>query len=206
MVIFVYCFHSQRAIHTIEPNDDGLAYLIAVNIVKGQNISTPDVLPNGCFDVLCNPNVTDEMRESLTVQQLALHRCVFEDDLMGLDLKYQVLGIEDIQPMDLIQCYVINLLGLSLGMETWLNNDGWIEANSNECEWLGIECECSNDVCKKESVVEIKLPMNNLTGTLPGAELSNLPYLRRLELWDNELHGDTVPILGMYTFEQIILG
>ena len=64
----------------------------------------------------------------------------------------------------------------------WRNNTGWNNSSdTNFCRWHGI-------TCLHDSVFELKLPNNNLTGTLP----TGVRYLRSLwtlHLDSNNLYG-----------------
>lgn len=83
---------------------------------------------------------------------------------------------------------LINLYNATNGAG-WTNKTGWQQGaagnNCNVCSWHGVTC---ND---DQRVMEIRLPNNNLSGTLP-ATLTNLSLLKVLVLYDNNLNG-TIP-------------
>lgn len=69
----------------------------------------------------------------------------------------------------------------------WFQNQGWME-NSTPCEWFGITCQ-------GDTIVELRLPDNNLEGILP-PELGDFPSLRVLDLSNNMLKGSIPPEIG----------
>lgn len=71
----------------------------------------------------------------------------------------------------------------STGGSGWNDKRGWGDAPGTECSWRGITCNSVQD-----SVTEIWLDGNNLTGSLPAA-IGGLPNLEVLYLANNSLTG-----------------
>jgi hypothetical protein len=72
----------------------------------------------------------------------------------------------------------------------WNKKGGWLGPVGSECGWYGITCDLFQN-----HVIQIKLPDNNLIGTLPDS-IGNFSKLRTLDLNYNELEGDIPAQLG----------
>jgi Leucine-rich repeat (LRR) protein len=84
----------------------------------------------------------------------------------------------------LLSRYAMATLYHSTGGESWTESENWL-TTLHVCEWYPkSETQCDED----RNVVELKLPGNNLNGTLP-AELVFLSTLERLDLSNNEIEG-----------------
>ena len=74
--------------------------------------------------------------------------------------------------------------------DNWHNNTNWdttsVPTSTEVDSWFGVRAGIVGDV-----VVLLKLPSNNLIGTIP-AELGNMMYLAELDLSDNQL-SDSIP-------------
>jgi hypothetical protein len=65
--------------------------------------------------------------------------------------------------------------------DNWTSHNLWL--NSYEpCTWFRVGCSYGH-------VIELDLYTNNLSGTIPIAELRDLPYLSRLHLGQNDFYG-----------------
>ncbi|NOQ39680.1 MAG: hypothetical protein GQ562_05115 [Anaerolineales bacterium] len=73
------------------------------------------------------------------------------------------------------------------GGANWNRNDGWL-TDTSPCEWYGISCSENN-------LVELKLPDNNLVGSIP-IEIGYLSALEVLDLRNNTLSGPIPPEIG----------
>ncbi len=73
------------------------------------------------------------------------------------------------------------------GGASWTNQTNWLGAEGTECTWYGVTCSASPPF----TVLELRLPTNNLTGTLP-ASIADLASLQILELYGNAI-GGTIP-------------
>ena len=69
--------------------------------------------------------------------------------------------------------------------DNWSDNSGWNGALGTECSWYGV-------TCTGDSVTQLSLISNQLTGSIP-AELGNLTNLQRLNLSTNQLTG-SIPV------------
>lgn len=67
----------------------------------------------------------------------------------------------------------------------WTNRDGWLAPESAPCAWYGVTCAAGR-------VVEVRLPANNLRGSLPAA-LGRLSAVTVLDLRANALFGPIPP-------------
>lgn len=87
---------------------------------------------------------------------------------------------------------------------SWTNKTGWQNGSAgsdcNVCNWFGVTC---ND---EDRVMEIRLPNNGLSGTLP-ASMTNIGLLKTLVLYDNNFSG-ALPtwFSGFLHIETIDLG
>lgn len=78
----------------------------------------------------------------------------------------------------------------SLNGPNWKNNTNWLDDEVQYCYWFGINCNGT------EHVIELFLPNNNLTGTLP-SNLSQLLWLQNLSLGSNAITGGLSAIEGL---------
>jgi len=104
-------------------------------------------------------------------------------------------------PLDefrLTQKYALLVLYYATQGESWTNKDGWLDPNTDECEWNGIECESMLINGNSQDVVsEIDLVDNNLNGDFP-ADIALLQGLQVLDLWDNpKLTGQIPTSIGL---------
>ena len=72
-----------------------------------------------------------------------------------------------------MQRYILALLFLSNGGDTWIDNHNWM-TQEHECEWYGVSCNTYEGM-----VDEIDLSYNNLSGPMP-PELGEMRGLERL--------------------------
>ena len=86
----------------------------------------------------------------------------------------------------LTQKYALLVLYYATQGDSWTNNDGWLDPNTDECEWNGITaCErVLVDGIPRDVVTEIDLNTNNLNGDFP-ADIALLQGLQVLNLFDN---------------------
>ena len=92
----------------------------------------------------------------------------------------------------------LKLLYDSTGGEYWTydgaDNGHWNFSDPNPCfptPWQGLTCDSSNTI-----ISEMSLGLFNLTGSLPGEVFTNLPELRGLYLYNNDLSGSIPESLG----------
>eukprot|EP00804_Cyclotella_cryptica_P003506 CCRYP_002138-RC/>CCRYP_002138-RC protein AED:0.21 eAED:0.21 QI:1379/0.66/0.71/1/0.33/0.57/7/128/1232 len=88
-----------------------------------------------------------------------------------------------------------DMLGLkhiykNLGGEWWINNSGWLDNETDHCEWFGIVCN------QMGQVSQVNLKSNNLTGELfyndtwgVGYLFGDLLNLEKMDLAMNKIHG-----------------
>lgn len=95
--------------------------------------------------------------------------------------------------------YLINLYNSTNGdnwTNTLLNNAAWDVNNpaSDPCDnyWYGVVCNIGNN-----SIRQIQLGSNNLSGTLPSDLASALPNLEIFEVYSNNLTGDVPNLDGL---------
>jgi hypothetical protein len=81
----------------------------------------------------------------------------------------------------------------------WARSDNWLSSNMSSCYWVGIGCI-------NWRVVQINLPSNQLTGTLPNT-IGNLLMLELLNVEGNHLSG-TIPdsIKNLSRLQRLWLG
>lgn len=79
--------------------------------------------------------------------------------------------------------------------ENWINHDNWGGAAGTECDWFGVTCDQG-----QAHVIEIKLPQNGLSGSLPA--LTGLTALQRFNANDNALTGTIPELSGMDALAQ----
>ena len=72
--------------------------------------------------------------------------------------------------------------------DNWVDNTGWLGSPGTECSWEGV-------TCNGNSITEITLRFNRLTGSIP-PELGQLSQLTYLSLLFNQLTGSIPPELG----------
>ena len=82
----------------------------------------------------------------------------------------------------------------------WINSSGWGGAIGTECAWYGVTCAASGN-----SVEELSLPGNNLSGPLP-SNLQDLYALKLLYLGNNALTGSIPPLAGMHDLQDFAIG
>jgi hypothetical protein len=92
-----------------------------------------------------------------------------------------------------VECVALLQFFTQTGGLQWLSNTHWLRFHSGNppCDWYGITCDSGH-------VVELSLPANQLSGTLPLA-LGNLGRLSRLRLEKNGLQGRIPPTLCRLT-------
>jgi Leucine-rich repeat (LRR) protein len=64
--------------------------------------------------------------------------------------------------------------------DDWFNKTGWKSSDTPVCDWFGIVCESFN------KITEIRLPSNNLVGTIP-SDIYKITSLQRLDVQDNQI-------------------
>eukprot|EP01060_Flectonema_neradi_P011413 TRINITY_DN18498_c0_g1_i1.p1 TRINITY_DN18498_c0_g1~~TRINITY_DN18498_c0_g1_i1.p1 ORF type:complete len:795 (+),score=104.76 TRINITY_DN18498_c0_g1_i1:86-2470(+) len=74
-----------------------------------------------------------------------------------------------------------NLYTLTNG-HSWIDSKNWNSGDPCSNHWIGVTCRYSR-------VVSLQLPHNNLKGSIDGSEVTGLPYLKVLDLSDNQLEG-----------------
>lgn len=113
-------------------------------------------------------------------------------------LAYLATRIQDGSFVDMPDFMYLNLNGspqdVEAGLRTlynategasWTQQDNWLTPISRMedfSSWYGI-------TVKRDQVVELDLPANNLGGTLPGGALTKLHTLENLNLWNNSIEG-----------------
>mmetsp|Transcript_34506 Transcript_34506/g.103162 ORF Transcript_34506/g.103162 Transcript_34506/m.103162 type:complete len:330 (-) Transcript_34506:128-1117(-) len=156
-------------------------------------------------DVLANPD---------SPQSKAL-QWILEDDHLQIDPRQRVAtnhvsnnGKEpSLAPEDtkahLIQRYVISVLYFATGGPNWTEHLNFLSGES-ECSWkrltkrgwyTGITCDAISS-----HITEISLANKSLHGILPYRELSSLPFLREIWVYNNFL-GGTFPSSEQRIFE-----
>ncbi len=87
----------------------------------------------------------------------------------------------------------------ALNGDNWKRKDGWL-SNTDYCEWYGVNCTTYTS-----RVTYLKLPANNLTGTIP-ANISRLTFLWVMDLSNNTIQG-TIPdsITSIKQLKKLIL-
>jgi len=97
-----------------------------------------------------------------------------------------------------VQRYILALLFLSNGGDTWIDNQNWM-TQEHECEWYGVSCNAYEGM-----VDEIDLSYNNLSGPMP-PELGEMRGLERLILYGNSFDGplpkELVKLLNLKTLD-----
>ena len=144
--------------------------------------------PKQIFVESCEDNECIEW-ETSTIQQRALNHLAFHDTLFSAWMEQQELE-QSLGPEMLIQRYIIIMTGISLHSEDWVNNDGWLDVSTSECDWKGIECKNIQDNLDRSIsfITHLHLKGNNLKGAIP-SELTMLPYMTEINLWNNSITG-----------------
>lgn len=70
----------------------------------------------------------------------------------------------------------------------WTNRTHWLSPTVPVCDWYGV-------TVINGKIIELSLPKNNVSGTIPAA-ISGLQYLTRLRLDDNKLSGNIPTAIG----------
>jgi Leucine-rich repeat (LRR) protein len=78
------------------------------------------------------------------------------------------------------ECEALIVFYYSTNGDNWSTNEGWLKTNK-VCDWYRV-------TCSDRHVSEIRLPLNELTGSIP-TEIGNLTHLRVLDLFWNNLTG-----------------
>ncbi len=82
---------------------------------------------------------------------------------------------------------------------SWTVSTGWNGAGANECQWFGVECSDPSGL--SGNIIAIRLPNNNLTGTLPDTQtMAKLDKINVIELPNNHI-GGTIP--GISALQKI---
>ncbi|MFU8878640.1 MAG: hypothetical protein ACNA7E_10900, partial [Wenzhouxiangellaceae bacterium] len=80
---------------------------------------------------------------------------------------------------------------LATNGDQWLQNDGWLDDERPVCDWYGVICEPGPD--DEPVITELRLPDNNLTGTLASGSAIDEDIFSVLtvaiDLSDNRLEG-----------------
>jgi len=182
---------------TFELNIFGEQYRLALDIIIDSNITTSANLPYGCFNGRCD-NTNPPAK--ITIYHQALDQCVFTAALLGDRLTDYIIKVgPPIDPIAVVQCYAISLLGFSLGAKQWTENDGWVDPNDNECTWYGIGCN------REGQITIINLPRNNMNGTLPGREIFQLETLEELKLYGNKINANLTEVGECETLRELWL-
>jgi Leucine-rich repeat (LRR) protein len=85
------------------------------------------------------------------------------------------------------ECQALVALYASTNGAGWTDSTSWLASNT-PCNWYGI-------MCWSEHVVQVMLPSNQLSGSIP-PQLGNLANLAGLALDHNQLSGSIPPQLG----------
>lgn len=75
--------------------------------------------------------------------------------------------------------------------DNWHRNDGWLEPDSNPCDWEGVRCLGSSEL---PILAWLRLEKNNLTGAIPNS-IGHLDNLQELLLSGNRLEGEVPAVL-----------
>jgi hypothetical protein len=95
------------------------------------------------------------------------------------------------------ECEALVALYEATDGDNWTSNTGWLTTGT-PCDWYGVTCSA-------DSVSEISLNKNNLTGALP-AEIGDLTNLTELYLYGNGITSLPSQIGTLSALEQLNLG
>ena len=96
--------------------------------------------------------------------------------ILEMDAVQHTVDTEEGQSQ-LLQRYALASIYYSWHGDYWINNDGWLGAET-ECEWAGISCD------ERGKIIEISLPGNNLVGHL-GPDFELFSSVRMLNVSGN---------------------
>lgn len=82
------------------------------------------------------------------------------------------------------QRYVMTVLYFATNGEFWTKKSNWLDSERSECDWYGVAC-----ISGKNVIMNIILPENNVTGTLPD-EITALPTLFGWNMSHNNISGN----------------
>jgi Leucine-rich repeat (LRR) protein len=136
-------------------------------------------------------NMNGESKNLYEILRFTLSVLIISTLILGGSLFGQVhAAIPAIERAALIAFYS------STDGDNWSDNSGWNGALGTECSWYGV-------TCTGDSVTELSLITNQLTGSIP-AELGNLTNLQYLNLRTNRLTGSIPAELGNLTNLQAL--
>jgi len=90
------------------------------------------------------------------------------------------------------QRYILSVIHFATNGEFWTKR--WLDPESSECEWPGVECNNTNSIVERIDISE-----NNVTGTIPN-EMAYLSNLVSLNVSYNNIMG-TIP-LSFFDFSK----
>ncbi|KAL3793891.1 hypothetical protein HJC23_002138 [Cyclotella cryptica] len=168
--------------------------VIVVTLVLALNFTKRNVPPIELLEDSPTSQLPSSIPQSLQrsqsiryeIESNVLQRNATFDDMEAIDSR--LLALDWITEKDqmklnatdsnLFQRYTLALLALDFSYDGWLSD-------SNECNWIGVECDTYGQV------IALELIRKGLDGTMP-PEISKLQYLQMLSLSDNYLAG-TLP-------------
>ena len=117
-------------------------------------------------------------------------------------------NVDDLSPTELEQKFSLATIFYSTGGEKVEELEGWLDPNTNECEWFGVECVDSTvaDDSALQSrqaigiVVKLQLAEVGLEGEIP-SEILLLKDMKELVIYGNNLEGE-LPA-GLYNLTNL---
>jgi hypothetical protein len=103
--------------------------------------------------------------------------------------------------MDPTERYTMAVFYYATNDGSWTRSDNWL-SSASVCDWYGITCN-SNSSSSIQHVTEIRLPNNNVTGSLP-PELGALREMSYFDVFLNKLNG-VIPVASLQQWTSLIM-